>query len=235
MNRTLDLLTSTLASGLSLGGGLRATHAARQPEKLLELYEFENCPFCRRVREALSVLDLDAMIYPCPPGGSRYRSVVAERGGKMSFPFLVDPNTNRQMYESAEIVRYLATTYGDGVVPLPLRLGPLTVARLAAASLPRQPFSRARPSVAPAQPLELYSFEASPFCRIAREALSRLELPYVLHNVAKGSQKREAFVARSGKMMVPFLVDPNTHSAMFESADIARYVEESYGQSARPA
>ena len=89
--------------------------------------------------------------------------------------------------------------------------------------------------MAPAQPLELYSFEASPFCRIAREALSRLELPYVLHNVAKGSQKREAFVARSGKMMVPFLVDPNTHSAMFESADIARYVEETYGQSARPA
>ncbi|MBK6513563.1 MAG: glutathione S-transferase N-terminal domain-containing protein [Polyangiaceae bacterium] len=130
----------------------RATHAARQPEKLLELYEFENCPFCRRVREALSVLDLDAMIYPCPRGlALSQRRRRARRKDELSF--LVDPNTNRQMYESAEIVRYLATTYGDGVVPLPLRLGPLTVARLAAASLPRQPFSRARPSVAPARSL----------------------------------------------------------------------------------
>jgi hypothetical protein len=36
------------------------------------------------------------------------------------------------------------------------------------------------------------------------------ELPYLLHNVAKGSPSREGFVRRSGKMQVPYLVDPNT-------------------------
>jgi glutathione S-transferase len=51
----------------------------------------------------------------------------------------------------------------------------------------------------------------------------------VLHNVGKGSAKREAFVARSGKMMVPYLVDPNTGKEMFESADIAAYLEATYG------
>ena len=81
----------------------------------------------------------------------------------------------------------------------------------------------------PERSLELWSFEASPFCRIAREKLCELELPYRLHNVAKGSPGREAFVRLSGKMMVPFLVDPNTGKAMFESADIVAYLDATYG------
>lgn len=229
VNRTLDVMTSVLSSGFSLGGGLTATRPARQPAKLLDLYEFEACPFCRKVREALTVFDLDARILPCPPGGSRFRDVVKARGGKAQFPFLVDPNTDRQMYESDEIIRYLAQTYGDGTVPVSLRLGPLTDLRSGLASVARPFGSRARPSKAPTTPLELYSFEASPFSRIAREALSRLEIPYVLHNVGRGSAKREAFVARSGKMMVPFLIDSNTDTSMFESAHIVRYLEQTYG------
>jgi glutathione S-transferase len=59
-----------------------------------------------------------------------------------------------------------------------------------------------------------------------------LERPYVLHNVAKGSAARDAFVARSGKMMVPYLIDPNTGAAMFESADIVRYLEATYAVAA---
>jgi glutathione S-transferase len=77
--------------------------------------------------------------------------------------------------------------------------------------------------------LELWSFEGSPYCRLAREALCELELPYVLHNVAKGSPGREAFVKRSGKMRVPYLADPNTGREMFESADIVRYLNDTYG------
>ena len=68
----------------------------------------------------------------------------------------------------------------------------------------------------------------SPFSRIAREALCELELPYLLHNVAHGSPSRDAFVRRSGKMQVPYLADPNTGKAVFESADIVRYLHETY-------
>ena len=61
-----------------------------------------------------------------------------------------------------------------------------------------------------------------------REKLCQLELPYVLHNVARDSEKREAFVERSGRMMVPYLIDPNESTEMFESADIVRYLEQTY-------
>ena len=66
--------------------------------------------------------------------------------------------------------------------------------------------------------------------RIAREALCELEIPYLLHNVGKKSPSRPAFQKRSGKMMVPFLVDANTDTRMFESADIVAYLEETYAK-----
>ena len=64
--------------------------------------------------------------------------------------------------------------------------------------------------------------------RIVREVLCELELPYRLHNVAAGSPSRAAFVERSGRMQVPYLVDPNTQTELFESADIATYLEQTY-------
>lgn len=227
MNRRLDVATAWASSILELGAGFRVVPGTREPAKPLELYDFEQCPFCRKVREALSELDLSAMIYPCPPGGERFRPRAEELGGKRLFPFLVDPNEGQRLYESEDIVRYLARTYGDGTVPLHLRFGALSTARAALASVPRGRM-RARPSRAPERPLELWSFEASPYCRIVREALSRLEIPYLLHNVAKGSRHRADFVARSGKMMVPYLADPNTGREMFESGDIVRHLEATY-------
>ena len=77
--------------------------------------------------------------------------------------------------------------------------------------------------------MELWSFEVSPYCRLVRETLCRLELPYLLHNVAKGSPRRPDFIARSGRMMVPYLADPNTGAAMFESSDIIAYLDKTYG------
>ena len=62
-----------------------------------------------------------------------------------------------------------------------------------------------------------------------REKLCTLELPYRLHNVGKGSARRAAFVERSGKMQVPYLVDPNTGAALFESAEIVAYLDREYG------
>ena len=46
-----------------------------------------------KVREAVSILDLDVMFYPCPAGGPTWREKVKQKGGKASFPYMVDPNT----------------------------------------------------------------------------------------------------------------------------------------------
>ena len=229
MSRTVDLVTSFAASVARLGAGAAVVSVGPRPGRPLELYEFEACPFCRKVREALSMLDLEARIYPCPKGGSRYRPTVEARGGKLQFPWLIDANTGREMYESDDIVRHLFATYGRGAPPWSLAITPLATATAALASACRPGAGGwARPSRAPREPLELWSFEASPYCRLVRETLSSLELPYLLHNVAKGSPSREAFVRRSGKMQVPWLHDPNTGTSMFESADIVAYLERTY-------
>jgi glutathione S-transferase len=233
MNRILDVASSFAATLARFPSGGWVGTLGTRPVQPLELYEFESCPFCRKVREALSILDLEAMIYPCPKKGPRFREEVKARGGKYQFPYLVDPNTGKEMYESDDIVRYLFATYGDGAVPLPLGLGLLTTGGAALASAFRPGLgTHYRPAREPAQPLELWSFEGSPFCRIVRETLSSLEIPYLLHNVAKGSPSREAFVKRSGKMMVPYLADPNAGVEMFESGDIKAYLEATYADPA---
>ena len=73
MNRGLDVATSYAASVARLGTGMQVGRLGDRPEKTLELYEFEACPYCRKVRETLSVLDLEAMVYPCPRRGPRFR------------------------------------------------------------------------------------------------------------------------------------------------------------------
>ena len=184
--RALDVTTSLAASASRLGAGMAVSGAGTRPVEPLSLYDFEACPFCRKVREALSILDLDAVVYPCPKAGPRFRDEVRRRGGNALFPYLVDPNTGRAMYESDDIVRYLFATYGDGSVPWSLSLGPLTLATSGLASAWR--FGRGeryRPRASRSH-ARAVGFEASPFCRIARE-LCTLELPYVLHNVAKGA------------------------------------------------
>jgi glutathione S-transferase len=229
VNRTLDVATSFAATVARLAAGLRVERLGPRPARPLELYEFEACPFCRKVREAATALDLELDVFPCPKGGKRFRPLVEERGGKQQFPWLVDPNTGKSLYESDDIVRYLFARYGTGRPPWLYAGGLLNDATAAVAGAWRAGRGVwAEPSRAPAQPLELWSFEASPFCRIVREKLCSLELPYRLHNVGKGSPGRTALEQRAGRVMVPFLVDPNAGVEMFESADIVQYLDATY-------
>ncbi|HXG27479.1 MAG TPA: glutathione S-transferase N-terminal domain-containing protein [Nevskiales bacterium] len=248
MRRRLDVTASILASTLRGWRGTMASAHTRQPERLLELYDIEDCPFCRLVRETLTELDLDALIYPCPRGGTRYRPVMQALGGKCQFPFLVDPNTGTQLYESADIIDYLWRTYRGRAAPKGLRA--LQVATASLASGARWPRGlKARASRAAEQPLELYSFESSPYSRLVRETLCELELPYVLRNTGKAEwqqlgppevrttffkdrpirgRNRLRLYELTGRQQVPYLIDPNTGTAMFESADIRRYLLETY-------
>ncbi|MEL6948531.1 MAG: glutathione S-transferase N-terminal domain-containing protein [Pseudomonadota bacterium] len=250
MPNPINLATSLAATTVTLPRGLMTHAAASQPELPLELYEMENCPYCRVVREALSALDIDALVYPCPKRGERYRPLVVELGGKASFPFLVDPNTGEQMYESADIIDYLYRTYG-GRRPLPRAAIKLLVQPAAnlASVLRAGAGLRMRPSHAPEQALELFSLESSPFARLVRERLCELELPYRLRNMgrtkagdfippvvrrrlmpryAHAGRNRKALAERTGMVQVPYLYDPNTDTGLYESDAIIAYLTETY-------
>jgi glutathione S-transferase len=251
MSNTLDVLGSTLTSTLRFWRGTNARGSAKQPARHLQLYEFEACPFCRLVREALTELDLDALIYPAPHGGERFRPKVAEIGGKQQFPFLVDPNSGESMYESADIIDYLYRRYGGR--PAPMRvLRSLDVSSSVLSGIPRfRAGAQARPSKAPKRPLELFSFESSPYSRRVRELLCELELPYLLRSTGKATwrdlgppvvratlfptlpvtgRNRLELIKRAGKVQVPFLVDQNTGIEMFESAAIRKYLLDTYAR-----
>ena len=229
-------------------GGIVKGHR-RTPEKPLELFEAEFCPFSRHVREALTELDLDAMIYPVPKGGQRFRQRLVKLGGKAKIPFLHDPNTRTKLYDSEAIVAYLYKQYGLEWQTVPQR----NLATSTLASLVRGKSGMfAVPSKAPKKPLELYSFESSPYSRLTRETLCQLQIPYLLHNVGKtpgshadylppeyryeyvhdympGTENRRKFMQRAGRVMVPYLIDPNTNTAMFETRDIQAYLRKTYG------
>ena len=83
-------------------------------------YTFHN--LLDQVREAVTILDLDVIFYPCPQGGPTWRPKAKQLSGKNQFPFLVDPNNGRSMLESDDIIDYLWEEYGDGKVRSPLWL-----------------------------------------------------------------------------------------------------------------
>ncbi|CAI9780223.1 unnamed protein product [Fraxinus pennsylvanica] len=200
-----------------------------RPEKPIEIYEFESCPFCRKVREIVAFLDLDVLFYPCPKNGPNFRPRAVQLGGKKQFPYMVDPNTGVSMYESDDIIKYLVQKYGDGKVPIMLSLGLLTTLTEGFAMIGRMgKGSSYTPSKLPSKPLEIWAYEASPFCKVVREVLVELELPHLLHSCARGSPKRSILKQKVGHFQVPYLEDPNTGIQMFESAEIIEYLRATY-------
>lgn len=248
----MTLLTSALASSVRGGKGLSAIVRLEQPAKILEFYDIEGCPYCRPVREALTQLDLDVLIYPCPKGSKHHWDRLAALGGKSQVPFLYDPNTSRYLYDARQIIDYLFQTYmPKKTLRAPKQLGLrqsqlATALRFNAGIKADQKNATAQP---PMQPLELFSFEASPFSRLVREKLSELSIAYVLRNSGKqqladqglpwlrpklgtyqpiAGTKRAELLARAGKVQLPYLYDPNTDTGLFESKVIIRYLEQQY-------
>ncbi|KAF7804289.1 putative thioredoxin-like protein [Senna tora] len=213
-------------------GGYKVKETSKlgpRPEKPIEIYEFESCPFCRKVREIVAVLDLDVIFYPCPRNSPNFRPKVAQMGGKQQFPYMVDPNTGISMYESDDIIKYLAEKYGDGSVPLSLSLGLLTTLTAGFGMLGRMGKGTTyTPAKLPPKPLKLWAYEGSPFCKLVREVLVELELPHLLCSCGRGSPKRQILLDKTGYFQAPYLEDPNTGIEMFESAEIIEYLRATY-------
>lgn len=196
--------------------------------KPLLIYEFESCPFCRKVREAVSMLSLNATYCPCPDNGSIYRPrIKAAFGNKATFPVLEDPNTGVTLFESDKILEYLFKTYGTGHIPWLLQ-GPL-VPVSAALGLVWQGGSFRRSSNPPELPLELWGYEGSPFCKLVRERLCEYEIAHTQVSCPRGSPNRQLMLSQKGRFQVPYIEDPNTGVQLFETEAILEYLEKMYG------
>jgi glutathione S-transferase len=229
LNDARNFAGALAAAAVRVGSGARVTFAGPRPTDVIVLYERESCPHSRLVRETLSELDVDALIKPCPPGESVHNRELRDVSGKGEVPFMIDRSTRVSLGESGKIIRYLTEKYGSRSAPARLRGGPVSLLASRLASTIRGGQIRyGEPKRRPELPLELWNYEASPYCRLVRERLGQLGIAHVSHNLARHSPKRAAFKVRFGREQFPYLFDPNTQLGMFESETILRYLTDTY-------
>lgn len=213
----------------SLPGGFRVQETSTaanypRPTEPLIIYDAQSAD-SRKIREAICILDIDTMFQPCAEGG------VAKKSNLSSVPFMIDPNNGTELNDADEIVAHLFRNYGNNKIPLVLRKGPINdiSAKLGMAPRKGKGTTYSGNGKTPAQPLEYWAYEASPFCAVVREVLSELEIPHLMKPVSRGSTKRQELFDRRGHFQAPYLEDPNTGVAMFESTAIIEYLHETYG------
>ncbi len=211
----IDLAFSALASLLRLGVGAPANGRAADVKEPLVLYEFEGCPFCRLARETISESGVPVLVRPCPKGGKRFRPKVKTLGGKTQFPFLVDPNTDVALYESAAIAAYLGKNY-NGRRSLVRFLGPINTVLLQFSVMARlwagAHKKRSRP---PEKPFEFVGAERDPRARLVKERLCAMELEY-LWRPARPNER------------TPLLIDPNSGEERIGAQAIRAYLNDRY-------
>lgn len=231
-----DLSKYTIASFGNFQIEETSTLGRTQQEVPLIIYEFEACPFCRKVREAVSILSLTVTYRPCPQNGRLYRPEVKSKyGEKSTFPFMIDENTGVEMFESDNIIGYLFKTYGNGVVPGTLSSSPLVPLTAGLGLLPRLGKGASyKVSNPPTEPVVLWSSEGSPFCKLVREELCSLEIHHTQISSPRGSPNRQRMFEETGCFQIPYIQDPNTGVALFESEAIMEYLQKQYGVKPTP-
>ena len=107
------ITTSTIAALLrDLPASKRQDNARPDNERMqpIELWGYECSPFVKPVREKLCSLALPHLMVSCSRG-SKNRDLLFEKTGRFQVPYLVDPNTGIEMFESTEICNYLDSVY----------------------------------------------------------------------------------------------------------------------------
>lgn len=243
------LLRSLLASSLRGWRGTQVLRVAPAPAELLTVHDRENDPRCRLLRELLTELQLDALIRPCPIGGRRHARRLP---AGTELPFLIDHDRGVRADGLNACLDHLLRAYAD--LPLGARLlgsWPMRMSSQLASALRGSAGLHAVPSRAPRKPLVLYSFESSPYSRLVRERLCELELAWILRSFGKeqladwgppalrftlkewkprAGGRRERMLAETGQAQVPYLIDPNTGQALFESVRILAYLDHEYAR-----
>lgn len=76
--------------------------------KKLSLYYYDSCPYCRRVLQEISYLNIDVEKRNILLSEEHYQELVRGGGDQMVPCLLIEEGTSKQwMYESRDIIRYL--------------------------------------------------------------------------------------------------------------------------------
>mmetsp|Transcript_59365 Transcript_59365/g.141120 ORF Transcript_59365/g.141120 Transcript_59365/m.141120 type:complete len:346 (+) Transcript_59365:2-1039(+) len=208
-----------------------------RPSAPLVIYEYDGSPFCRKVREACSVLALTVEYRPCPGARHGFAAELQAKGGKMTVPYMEDPGAGVAMYESDDIINYLFDKYGPGADKVPFALkGTFAVVTCGIAAALRgfpggKPAPGARADNTEMQSIEMWGYEGSPFVALVRTKLVELCLPHRVVYVPRGAPGRDILAQRNAptRFQVPYIEDPNTGVNMYESPDICKYLDDVYG------
>lgn len=76
--------------------------------------------------------------------------------------------------------------------------------------------------------LTIYIKDGCPYCAVVMKVVDELGLQPEHKNIAEVNHLQE-LIEHGGKRQVPYLIDPDHDVAMYESADIATYLTETYG------
>ena len=129
-SNSYTLMRSKAATMIRAAKGLEAV-ASKSAQSPLTLYSFESSPYSRIVRECLCELELPYTLVNigkqqwADVGPSNFRMHLGEykpipntkrseflaKHGNVQVPYLIDPNTGVDLFESAEILDYLNRTY----------------------------------------------------------------------------------------------------------------------------
>lgn len=178
-----------------------------RPKKTLVIYETEGSGYSKKVRQAAEMLDLSPEYRPCPGARYGFSDQLSTRTlGKRQVPYMSDPGNPvgalANMFESADIVKYMFENFGPGVDKIPGSLKGGSAGNLG------KPYPNYREDNIFKKPMELWGYEGGPSQPI-RALLCELCLAHKAVNVSKGSANLAALQAKSGGK-IPYLEDPNT-------------------------
>lgn len=259
IRNTIDIANSLVASNATGWQGMMVRENRSNETPDLTLFDIEGDPHCRLVREALTELHLDCNILPCPQGGNRFKKKLQAASSDVAAPPILQDKTAKMVLTGLDdCIGHLFSKYGGAEIPVTFSNRAMLLRRAGshvATMIRRDRGLRMRPSKAAKKPMELWSFEASPFSRRVRERLCEMQIPYLLHNLGKEQigdlgmhrlriqnlqnrlkkyaptpgGKRAEFLEKKGMVQVPYLFDPNTGQGLFESSAILDYLNKHYG------
>lgn len=193
----------------------------------LILYDYENNQFCRLVREVLTELDLTYKLETASKKSPRRDKMAEITGGSTQCPFLIDPNTNKQMFESKDIIFYLYKQYAKFTPPPEFleSISKITTPLLRPIYNLQAPIQAGTYDANVVQveielevqsaPVVIYTYSLSPFCTEAKTVLDRLEIPYTEISLGRewlpflmnegGSEKRAELGKITGQTSLPHI------------------------------